>query len=176
MSLRDSHPLQAAHRGTPAAVSRSRVTLVTELADRLRSERASAGLSQTTLAGEDFSPSYISLIESGRRTPTEGALQVLAARLGTTAEYLRHGDNAPSEARARLEIGFAPLALTNGEAEQARDRLFRLAVGQRPPGEADLQACPLLAGGLVAVPQVLGCGTESRGEHLERSLGRGSPS
>jgi len=133
MSLRDSHPLQAAHRGTPAAVSRSRVTLVTELADRLRSERASAGLSQTTLAGEDFSPSYISLIESGRRTPTEGALQVLAARLGTTAEYLRHGDKAPSEERARLEIGFARLALTNGEAEQARDRLLALDLATISP-------------------------------------------
>src|SRR5674476_1050297 len=133
MSLRDSHPLQAAHRGTPAAVSRSRVTLVTELADRLRSERASAGLSQTTLAGEDFSPSYISLIESGRRTPTEGALRVLAARLGTTAEYLRHGDKAPSEERARLEIGFARLALTNGEAEQARDRLLALDLATISP-------------------------------------------
>ena len=114
-------------------MSRSRVTLVTELADRLRSERASAGLSQTTLAGEDFSPSYISLIESGRRTPTEGALQLLAARLGTTAEYLRHGDKAPSEERARLEIGFARLALTNGEAEQARDRLLALDLATISP-------------------------------------------
>ena len=91
------------------------------------------GLSQTALAGDDFSPSYISLIESGRRTPTESALQVLAARLGTTAEYLRRGDKAPSEERARLEIGFARLALTNGEAEQARDRLLALDLSTISP-------------------------------------------
>src|SRR5665647_1727002 len=122
MSLRDSHPLQAAHRGTPAAVSRSRVTLVTELADRLRSERASAGLSQTTLAGEAFSPSYISLIESGRRTPTEGALPVLAARLGTTPEYLRHGDKAPSD-----ELGGSVLEQVEGHGIAGTDEHLRLA-------------------------------------------------
>lgn len=109
------------------------MTLVTELAERLRAERARAGLSQTALAGDDFSPSYVSLIESGHRTPTEAALTVLAERLGTTAEYLRHGDKAPSEERARLEIGFARLALTNGEAEQARDRLLALDLSTISP-------------------------------------------
>ena len=73
------------------------MTAVTELAERLRAERLAAGLSQTSLAGEDFSPSYISLIESGRRVPTEAALRVLAERLGTTPDYLREGDKAPSE-------------------------------------------------------------------------------
>lgn len=99
---------------------------MTELAERLRTERARAGLSQTALAGDDLSPSYISLIESGRRTPTEAVLAVLAERLGTTVEFLKFGDAAPSEERARLEIGFARLALTNGEAEQAKDRLLAL--------------------------------------------------
>lgn len=109
------------------------MTTVTELADRLRAERTRAGLSQTALAGDDFSPSYISLIESGRRTPTEAALGVLADRLGTTTDYLRHGDKAPSEERARLEVGFARLALTNGEAEQARDRLLALDLSTISP-------------------------------------------
>ncbi|MHA3947955.1 helix-turn-helix domain-containing protein [Cellulomonas bogoriensis] len=99
---------------------------MTELADRLREERIRAGLSQTALAGDDFSPSYISLIEAGRRVPTDAALSVLAERLGTTADFLRHGDKAPSEERARLEIGFARLALANGEAVEARDRLLAL--------------------------------------------------
>ncbi|NCT90208.1 helix-turn-helix domain-containing protein [Cellulomonas sp. APG4] len=99
---------------------------MTDLAERLRAERTRAGLSQTALAGDDFSPSYVSLIEAGRRVPTDGALKVLAERLGTTADYLRHGDKAPSEERARLEIGFARLALANGAAEEARDRLLAL--------------------------------------------------
>ena len=99
---------------------------MTELSERLRAERLRVGLSQTALAGGDFSPSYISLIEAGRRVPTLSALGVLAERLGTTADYLRYGDKAPSEERARLEISFARLALANGAAEEARDRLLAL--------------------------------------------------
>ncbi|MBO1750712.1 helix-turn-helix transcriptional regulator [Actinotalea sp. BY-33] len=106
---------------------------MTELSERLRDERTRAGMSQTALAGEDFSPSYISLIEAGRRMPTDAALAVLADRLGTTADYLRHGDKAPSEERARLEIGFARLALANGAAEEARDRLLALDLSTIAP-------------------------------------------
>lgn len=112
---------------------------MTGLPERIRTERARAGLSQTALAGNDFSPSYVSLIESGRRTPTDSALAVLAERLGTTVEYLKFGDRAPSEERARLEIGFARLALTNGEAQQAKDRLLALdltTISPRYHGEA----------------------------------------
>jgi tetratricopeptide (TPR) repeat protein len=99
---------------------------VTDISERLRAERIRAGLSQTALAGNDFSPSYISLIEAGRRVPTDGALAVLARRLGTTAEFLRHGDKAPSEEKARLEIGFARLALANGSPREAKERLLAL--------------------------------------------------
>ncbi len=106
---------------------------MTTLAERIRDERVRAGLSQTALAGDDFSPSYISLIESGRRTPTEAALHVIAARLGTTADFLRYGDKAPSEERARLEIGYARLALTNGEAQEAKDRLEALDLASISP-------------------------------------------
>lgn len=109
------------------------MTAVTELADRLRSERARAGLSQTALAGDDLSPSYVSLIESGRRMPTDAVLGVLAERLGTTVDFLKYGESAPSEERARLEIGFARLALTNGEAEQAKDRLEALDLSSISP-------------------------------------------
>jgi len=65
--------------------------------------------------------------------PTPAALVVLAKRLGTTADYLREGDRAPSEEKARLEIGFARLALANGEAEQARDRLLALDLSTIAP-------------------------------------------
>lgn len=106
---------------------------MTELSERLRAERIRAGLSQTALAGNDFSPSYISLIEAGRRVPTDGALVVLAQRLGTTAEFLRHGDKAPSEEKARLEIGFARLALANGSPREAKERLLALDMSTISP-------------------------------------------
>ncbi|MDO8108128.1 helix-turn-helix domain-containing protein [Isoptericola sp. b441] len=106
---------------------------MTELSDRVRAERVRAGLSQTALAGDDFSPSYVSLIEAGRRTPTDRALTVLAERLGTTPDYLRYGDKAPSEERARLELGYARLALANGEAADARERLLALDLSTIAP-------------------------------------------
>ena len=106
---------------------------MTEVSDRVRELRLAAGLSQTALAGDAFSPSYISLIEAGRRIPTDAALEVLAARLDTTVDYLRHGDTAPSEARARLEVDYAKLALADGDPAQARDRLLALDLGLIAP-------------------------------------------
>ena len=117
-------------------VSRVGFSLVTELSERMRAERLRAGLSQTALAGDDFSPSYVSLIEAGRRTPTDAALAVLAGRLGTTAEYLRFGDDAPSEEKARLELGFARLALANGSALEAKSRLLALDLDSISPRHA----------------------------------------
>src|SRR3712207_4340478 len=99
---------------------------MTDVSDRVRELRLAAGLSQTALAGDAFSPSYISLIEAGRRVPTDAALEVLASRLETTVDYLRHGDTAPSEARARLDVDYAKLALLDGDARQARDRLLAI--------------------------------------------------
>jgi transcriptional regulator with XRE-family HTH domain len=99
---------------------------MTTIADRVRQARLAAGLSQTALAGDALSPSYISLIESGRREPTDAALGVLAERLGSTVEYLKHGDEGPAEARARLALDYARLDLVSGEAASARDRILAL--------------------------------------------------
>ncbi|WP_273654315.1 helix-turn-helix domain-containing protein [Cellulomonas fimi] len=99
---------------------------MTTIADRVREARLAAGLSQTALAGSAFSPSYISLIEAGHREPTDSALAVLASRLGTTLEYLRHGEDGPNEARTRLEIDYARLDLTQGDAAGALRRLKAL--------------------------------------------------
>lgn len=102
---------------------------MTTIADRVRQARLAAGISQTALAGEALSPSYISLIESGRREPTDAALAVLAERLGSTVEYLKHGDEGPAEARAKLALDYARLDLVSGEASSARDRILALELG-----------------------------------------------
>lgn len=114
------------------------------IADRVREARLAAGISQTALAGNAFSPSYISLIEAGHREPTDAALAVLAERLGTTLEYLRHGDDGPNEARTRLEIDYARLDLSQGDADSARQRLERLDLDVVSPG-ARLAALTALA-------------------------------
>ncbi|MCY0955013.1 helix-turn-helix domain-containing protein [Streptomyces sp. H27-S2] len=49
---------------------------------RLRKLRTARGLSQTALAGEGMSTSYLSRLESGARRPTGRAVDYLAGRLG----------------------------------------------------------------------------------------------
>ena len=99
---------------------------MTTIADRVREARLAAGLSQTALAASAFSPSYISLIEAGHREPTDQALAILASRLGTTLEYLKYGEDGPNESRTRLEVDYAKLDLTRGEAERASQRIMAL--------------------------------------------------
>jgi transcriptional regulator with XRE-family HTH domain len=87
--------------------------------DRVRNLRLTKRLSQAQLAGHDLSDSYISLIESGKRTPTPAVLRLLAERLGCTAEYL--ADGIEPEQRTHLEVRgrYADLALLGGDFETA---------------------------------------------------------
>ncbi|MFI0480570.1 helix-turn-helix domain-containing protein [Actinomadura sp. 9N215] len=83
--------------------------------ERVRNLRLTRRLSQAQLAGHDLSDSYISLIESGKRTPTPTVLRMLAERLGCTPEYLAEG--VEPEQRAHLEVRerHAHLALLRGD-------------------------------------------------------------
>ncbi len=76
------------------------------------------GLSQAELGVELVSASYVSLIETGKRAPDGPLLQQLARRLGTSAEYLRTGYEAPAIASKRLSASHAELALASGEARR----------------------------------------------------------
>ena len=58
------------------------------LPERLRERRRAAGLSQAELAEGIVDPSYISLLEAGRRTPTPDVVAALAARLGVSTSQL----------------------------------------------------------------------------------------
>ncbi|GAA2442851.1 hypothetical protein GCM10010191_69040 [Actinomadura vinacea] len=87
--------------------------------ERVRNLRLTRRLSQAQLAGHDLSDSYISLIESGKRTPTPTVLRMLAERLGCTPEYLAEG--VEPEQRAHLEVRerHAHLALLAGDPATA---------------------------------------------------------
>jgi tetratricopeptide (TPR) repeat protein len=99
---------------------------MTDVAGRIRAKRQEAGLSQTALAGDELSPSYVSLIEAGKRTPTDEALSIIAARLSTTTHYLRTGSETSEVTAALLELNFAQLALDNGDALTATQQLEAL--------------------------------------------------
>lgn len=93
---------------------------------RLRRLRVDAGLSQSQLATQGTSASYISLIEAGKRAPTPRVLEQLAQRLGCSPRLLRDGSGAEDLAAAELETVWSELALANGHAEEARSRTLAL--------------------------------------------------
>ena len=49
--------------------------------EKLRAERLERGLTQAELGKDLYSPSYISLLETGRREPTADVIEELARRL-----------------------------------------------------------------------------------------------
>lgn len=96
------------------------------LGQRLRALRIERGLSQSDLAGDLVSPSYVSLIESDRRSPEREVLEGLARRLGCSALYLESGV-APEEVNEqRLRLQFAKIAQANGELTEARAQFLSL--------------------------------------------------
>jgi transcriptional regulator with XRE-family HTH domain len=108
------------------------------LGQRLRALRVERGLSQADLAGDLVSPSYVSLIESDRRSPEREVLDGLARRLGCSALFLESGV-APEEINEqRLRLQFASIALANGSLNEARDQFRELQ--QAASGEIRYEA------------------------------------
>jgi len=105
--------------------------------ERLRQLRLDAGLSQTALAVEGISGSYISLLESGRRSPSRNVAAQLAAQLGVSTSYLLDGEPSDQERRVELELAFSRLAVEHGQSASARDRLRELLADNLPPGPRD---------------------------------------
>lgn len=121
------------------------------IADRLRSARLSANLTQQELAGGLFSKSYISAVERGKMIPSLQALNVLAQRLAVPVAYLlgeQHIDLvALEESNAALhaseeQISAAPtddltLHLNKAEAylreDQVQEALAVLGESETPP-------------------------------------------
>jgi transcriptional regulator with XRE-family HTH domain len=87
--------------------------------ERVRQLRISLGLVQSDLAGDGLSSSYLSLLESGKRTPTASVVAALAGKLGTTEQYLLTGEKPKDRERLELSVAYAEIALRNGEARDA---------------------------------------------------------
>src|SRR5262245_51151016 len=90
------------------------------VAERVRTLRKHAGLTQTELAGERFSKEYVSQIELGKTRPSAEAIEYLAARLDVDPLFLETG--VSSDERGRIEA-----TLARGEA-LIEDKRYVLAV------------------------------------------------
>lgn len=119
----------------PATVDEAPVP--TPVGQRIRSRRLELGLSQAEIAEGMLSPSYVSLVESGRRQPAASALSHIAERLRIDVEYLRDGVDASVRTKARLALGRAEMALREGRADEAYEQ-FTILVGD--PGLNDEQS------------------------------------
>ncbi|WP_214326770.1 helix-turn-helix domain-containing protein [Nonomuraea sediminis] len=93
---------------------------------RIKTVRRQRGLSQAQLAHPELSDSYVSLIESGKRTPTPAVLELLAQKLDCSLSYLVNGVTAEQMEDIELALGYARLALENGEISEARTRFAEL--------------------------------------------------
>ncbi|MGW0588208.1 helix-turn-helix domain-containing protein [Streptosporangium sp. NPDC002607] len=127
---------------------------------RIKTVRRQRGFSQAQLAHPELSDSYVSLIESGKRTPTPAVLELLAEKLDCSLTYLINGVTAEQMQEIELALSYAQLAMDNGEVVEARTRYAEL----------------LADGGLAGLPQMrqdaeygLALSTEACGD-LEQAI------
>lgn len=106
---------------------------------RIKAIRRQRGLSQAQLAHPELSDSYVSLIESGKRTPTPAVLELLAQKLDCSLTYLINGVTAEQMEELQLGLRFARLALDNGEVEEARRRYAELLADRNLAGLAQIR-------------------------------------
>jgi tetratricopeptide (TPR) repeat protein len=86
---------------------------------RLRQLRAERGLRQLDLVGDNISASYISLLEAGRRVPTDRVMRHLSERLGCTPEDLWLPEGETARRPAAVELRMARAALAIGKVDEA---------------------------------------------------------
>lgn len=89
------------------------------LGERIRRARIERGLSQRDVALPLLTPSYVSLIESGKRIPSPDALEHIAGVLGMDPLELRTGRSPGAEAELELRLQEARRALHSGERDLA---------------------------------------------------------
>ena len=87
------------------------------IGERLKRLRLERGFSQRELAAPGVSYAYISRIEAGTRQPSVKALRRLAAKLGTSADYLETGSDLDPAAARELRLSNLELAVRLGELE-----------------------------------------------------------
>lgn len=103
---------------------------------RIRRLRKAKGLTQRDLATAEIDGSYVSLIEAGKRTPTNRTLEGLATRLGVSVDYLLTGIEDERRRQDEIDLGTAELLLAEGRASEAI-HLFRRLVTAPDPKNAN---------------------------------------
>ena len=129
---------------------------------RLRELRLAAGLTQAELAGPRFSHAYVSVLEAGRREPSNSAVEYFAQRLGVAVEQVW------GEKGASWAIQMANDLRADGLHDQSRDLLERTLTNLERDRELDPGVLVVLHRELARVDQDRD--RESAKAHLTRAL------
>jgi tetratricopeptide (TPR) repeat protein len=90
------------------------------LGERIRNLRLRKNMSQAQLAWPELSDSYVSLIESGKRTPAPSMVALLARKLDCSTAYLTTGVTEEAMTGLQETLRYAQIALQNGATDEAR--------------------------------------------------------
>ena len=91
-----------------------------QLGERIRARRLELGLTQSELAGENLSLGYISLVESGKREPSDRALNLILEALQISRDELLSDGVSLFDARDLALQKQIDLAVERGDAAAAR--------------------------------------------------------
>ncbi|KDA42833.1 helix-turn-helix transcriptional regulator [Frankia sp. BMG5.23] len=95
---------------------------------RLRQLRSERGLRQLDLVGDNISASYISLLEAGRRVPTDRVIHHLSEQLGCSPDDLRIPTEDTSLRSAAVQMKLARAALLVDAISEAESWYRRVRV------------------------------------------------
>lgn len=90
------------------------------LGERIRALRKARGLTQLELAEPEYTHAYVSTVEAGKRTPSRGALEHFASKLGVGPDELLTGRPQGLEQDLQVRAADARVQLSAGEIDQAR--------------------------------------------------------
>jgi transcriptional regulator with XRE-family HTH domain len=100
-----------------------------DFAQRLRALRKARNMTQRELAGASLSISYVSLLEAGRRSPTQQTLRELAQVLGCSVAELTGESESPTMRPPALDLMHGQLALEAGQVAQAHQHFQSVLTG-----------------------------------------------
>lgn len=111
----------------------------TTLGERVRRLRQERGLSLAKVARSDFSRAFLNQVEMGRARPSPRLLGIIAARLGTSPEYLLEGSQPLLQSEIVVER--ARLLLAQGHARRALAEIQPLLDSTEWPLGSDARLC-----------------------------------
>lgn len=114
------------------------------IGQRIRQVRQSLGLSQQQLAGKEMTRAFVSLVESGKSTPSAETLRIIAARLGKSVGYFLEGEIDPQQDQVAILLNESEAELANRPSAeklaQIHSRLAQAVLRTAENGWEDLEA------------------------------------